>query len=385
MGPGSQRTAIFVGQISVESGYVVNKLGSPKFIGSRGFFVFSVLENRKQQKLLDKAREMERVPDLSALLKGKLQLLSKKITPDVVPESTNSEEAGASKGRDSVIVDEDVALFNKQRGESPMRLQVQMFRLEKQLLSARLLRARKRRRRRKGRKGPEKRPLFPLITMICQENDEKPHQKISSVEAVPRPIADRTTPVDSAGRKSLSPGTPLEKRRRLAAPEGGSRSRSAAIERSAPDSATRRGARSEGGTREMPQIGDLYFKDEWIDAAFTRARVTADNLEIDGIVVREEGTEDAGTEGHVLVSDTSSGEQEDEEEESDRAEKTSSPKSNEEETNNKVEKRSVSSIPSSNADLLVPTSSQVEGPITFVSEDPSAPSVLNGDDEDPAA
>ena len=36
------------------------------------------LFTRKQQKLLNKAREMERVPDLSALLKGKLQMLSTK-------------------------------------------------------------------------------------------------------------------------------------------------------------------------------------------------------------------------------------------------------------------------------------------------------------------
>ena len=134
---------------------------------------------------------------------------------------------------------------------------------------------------------------------------------------MPLPIAEGTTPVDSAGRKSLSPGTPLEKRRKVAASEGGSRSEFAASERSAPDSATIRGARSEGsltrreggggefpdrvqfsydektplifnplrcpeltrqirgGTREMPQIGDLYFKDEYVDAAFTRARVNA--------------------------------------------------------------------------------------------------------------
>ena len=29
-----------------------------------------------------------------------------------------------------------------------------------------------------------------------------------------------------------------------------------------------------GGTRELPPIGNLYFKDEYIDAAFTRKRVT---------------------------------------------------------------------------------------------------------------
>ena len=28
-----------------------------------------------------------------------------------------------------------------------------------------------------------------------------------------------------------------------------------------------------GGTRELPPIGDLYFKDEYIDAAFARKRV----------------------------------------------------------------------------------------------------------------
>ncbi|KAG2287419.1 hypothetical protein Bca52824_047023 [Brassica carinata] len=39
-----------------------------------------LLFTRKQQKLLDKAREMDGVPDLSALLKGKLQLLTKKST-----------------------------------------------------------------------------------------------------------------------------------------------------------------------------------------------------------------------------------------------------------------------------------------------------------------
>ena len=39
------------------------------------------LFTRKQQKILDEARKMDGVPDLSALLKGKLQLLSKKSIP----------------------------------------------------------------------------------------------------------------------------------------------------------------------------------------------------------------------------------------------------------------------------------------------------------------
>uniref|UniRef100_M4ER28 Uncharacterized protein n=1 Tax=Brassica campestris TaxID=3711 RepID=M4ER28_BRACM len=57
------------------------------------------LFTRKQQKLLNKAREMEGVPDLSALLKGKLQLLSKKSAPVDPSETTNSGGAGASGDR----------------------------------------------------------------------------------------------------------------------------------------------------------------------------------------------------------------------------------------------------------------------------------------------
>ncbi|KAF3518686.1 hypothetical protein DY000_02061071 [Brassica cretica] len=60
--------AIFVGWISAESGYVVNRL-------------------ELQEKLLEKAREMEGVPDLSALLKRKLQLLSKKPSSATAPKT----------------------------------------------------------------------------------------------------------------------------------------------------------------------------------------------------------------------------------------------------------------------------------------------------------
>ncbi|KAH0884107.1 hypothetical protein HID58_060203, partial [Brassica napus] len=79
----SRRIVIFVGRISAESGYVVSKLGSldsrlPCVLGPRKSRL--PLFTRKQQRLLDKAREMDGVPDLSALLKGKLQLLTKKST-----------------------------------------------------------------------------------------------------------------------------------------------------------------------------------------------------------------------------------------------------------------------------------------------------------------
>ena len=66
------------------------------------------LFTRKQQKLLNKAREMDGVPDLSALLKGKLQLLSKKSTSAGASETTGSEDVGASKEKAPSLVDEDV-------------------------------------------------------------------------------------------------------------------------------------------------------------------------------------------------------------------------------------------------------------------------------------
>ena len=56
------------------------------------------LFTRKQQRLLDKAREMDGVPDLSALLKGKLQLLSKKSTTVDPQGPSNSGVDGASEG-----------------------------------------------------------------------------------------------------------------------------------------------------------------------------------------------------------------------------------------------------------------------------------------------
>ncbi|KAF3547983.1 hypothetical protein DY000_02008802 [Brassica cretica] len=66
------------------------------------------LFTRKQQRLLDKAREMDGVPDLGALLKGKLQLLTKNSTTvdpqgpsnsgvDVTSEGGGTSREGASK------------------------------------------------------------------------------------------------------------------------------------------------------------------------------------------------------------------------------------------------------------------------------------------------
>ena len=66
------------------------------------------LFTRKQQKLLDEPRKMDGVPDLSALLKGKLQLLSKKSTPANVQASTSSDGDRASKEGAPDLVDEGI-------------------------------------------------------------------------------------------------------------------------------------------------------------------------------------------------------------------------------------------------------------------------------------
>ncbi|WZZ58862.1 hypothetical protein YC2023_058969 [Brassica napus] len=66
------------------------------------------LFTRKQHKLLDEARKMDGVPDLSALLKGKLQLLSKKSIPADAQGSTSSDAGRTFKEGAPVLVDKDV-------------------------------------------------------------------------------------------------------------------------------------------------------------------------------------------------------------------------------------------------------------------------------------
>ncbi|KAG2283051.1 hypothetical protein Bca52824_054271 [Brassica carinata] len=280
--------------------------------------------------LLDKAREMKGVQDLSALLKGKLQLLSKKTTSDVVLESTNFEEAGASKGRDSIIVDEDIgaepsALSPKKKKKSKKAKRRVTDEapgadvpLGEESSLGEASKGSKAKKKKEGKKSPREGTTSPA------DHDDMPRE---GREATPEDLVGAdliearcrcqllTEPLLLNLREErVFPETPLEKRRKVAASEGGSRRESAASERSAPDSATIRGARSEGsltrrgefpdrvqfsydektplifnhplqcteltrqirgGTRELPQIGDLYFKDEYVDAAFTRARVTA--------------------------------------------------------------------------------------------------------------
>ena len=140
--------------------------------------------------------------------------------------------------------------------------------------------------------------------------EDRLRKKKRSIEAEPRPSDVEAALVEVVTRDGVSPETPPEKRK--VSTQG---SDPVTSERSTPDPSARKGSRSEGfivkrgriefpdrvefsydettplilnpltcaeltcqirgGTKEMPQLEDLYFKSEYIDAASSRARVTA--------------------------------------------------------------------------------------------------------------
>ena len=145
---------------------------------------------------------------------------------------------------------------------------------------------------------------------MAPEDRPRKKKKKGSIEAEPRPSDVETGLVEVVAGGGVSLETPPEEREvsaRGSDPVTG--------ERSIPDPSARKGARSEGstarrkkiefpdrvefsynettplilnplrcaeltrqirgGTKEMPQLDDLYFKNEYIDAASSRARVTA--------------------------------------------------------------------------------------------------------------
>ncbi|XP_013607709.1 PREDICTED: uncharacterized protein At3g60930, chloroplastic-like [Brassica oleracea var. oleracea] len=142
--------------------------------------------------------------------------------------------------------------------------------------------------------------------------EDRPRKKKRSIEAEPHPSDVEAALVEVVTRDGFCPETPPEKRK--VSTQG---SDPVTSERSAPDPSARKGSRSEGsivkrgrikyldrvefsydettplilnplryaelkcaeltrqirgGTKEMPQLEDLYFKSEYIDAASSRAR-----------------------------------------------------------------------------------------------------------------
>ncbi|XP_013614072.1 PREDICTED: uncharacterized protein LOC106320250 [Brassica oleracea var. oleracea] len=263
------------------------------------------LFTRKQQKLLDEARKMDGVLDLSALLKGKLQLLSKKSIPADVQGSTSSDAGRASKEGAPGLVDKDVGAEppasspkNKKKSKKSRRKATEELPLEEiasldETSEGAGSRARRRYRGFRSEAAPEDRP--------------RKKKNKGSIEAEPRPSDVETGLVEVVAGGGVSLETPPEEREVSA--RG---SDPVASERSIPDPSARKGSRSEGstvrrkkiefpdrvefsynettplilnplrcteltrqirgGTKEMPQLDDLYFKTEYIDAASSRAR-----------------------------------------------------------------------------------------------------------------
>ncbi|KAH0892886.1 hypothetical protein HID58_055315 [Brassica napus] len=293
------------------------------------------LFTRKQQKLLDEARKMDEVPDLSALLKGKLQLLSKKLIPADVQGSTSSDAGRASKEGASCLVNKDVGAEppasspkKKKKIKKSRRKATEELPLEEIASldeNSEGLEARKEERGRKrpyegatssvdhgeapavGREGSTGGSVESDRSKAALKDRPRKKKTKGSIEAEPRPSDVETGLVEVVAGGGVSLETPPEER------EVSSRgSDPIASERSVHDPSARKGSRSEGstvrrrkiefpdrvefsynettplilnpprcaeltreirgGTKEMPQLDDLYFKTKYIDAASSRAR-----------------------------------------------------------------------------------------------------------------
>ncbi|KAH0884365.1 hypothetical protein HID58_060461 [Brassica napus] len=439
------------------------------------------LFTRKQQKLLDEARKMDGVLDLSALLKGKLQLLSKRSIPADVQGSTSSDADRASKEGAHGLVNEDVGAEpsasgpkKKKKSNKSRRKAIEELLLEEIASldeTSEGLEASK-------EKGGRKRPYEGATSSA--DHGEAPtvgregaaEGPFESIEAEPRPSDAEAGLVEVVAGGGVSLETPPEERKVSA--RG---SDPVASERSVSDPSAGKGSRSEGstvrrgkiefpdrvkfsynettplilnplrcaelthqirgGTKEMPQLDDLYFKNEYIDAASSRARTMIhlgsseklaqarlkviervraehkkanekaaeekeilrvkfeelegklkstraarkelDNPEIGNTPIREKETGNVGIKDPVLVSDSSSEGREGEEEEGDRVEEMPSLQPIEEEKTDEVGNRDVPPPPAVDSLVSIPT--RVEDPTVAATEDPVGPSALGTPEE----
>ncbi|KAH0878251.1 hypothetical protein HID58_065645, partial [Brassica napus] len=195
-----------------------------------------------ENKLLDEARKMDGVPDLSALLKGKLQLLSKKSTPANVQASTSSDGDRASKEGAPDLVDEGVGAEppdsspkkKKKKSRKSKRRATEELPLEE---IASLDETSEGLEARKG-KGGRKRPYEGATSSVdhgeapaveregaaedpvetnpsegVPEDRPRKKKKKRSIEAEPRPSDVEAALVEVVTRDGVSPETPPEKRK----------------------------------------------------------------------------------------------------------------------------------------------------------------------------
>ncbi|XP_048609333.1 meiosis-specific protein ASY2-like [Brassica napus] len=219
------------------------------------------LFTREQQKLLNQARKMEGVPDFSALLKGKLQMLS-----------TKSSSAGASEVRpvpaDGGVSSEPPAQSSpKKKANKAKKKSVP---LEEAPSSADVseVAAKKRKKKKESKKrSREEASVEVLETSTAAGNDDAERNDPTdstrgSPEEHPKKRLKKTTAEDDG---TSPPGIPSSCGGPATETGDGSRDESP-LSRGAPSSSIR------GGTKELPPIDDLYFKKEYIDAAMASKR-----------------------------------------------------------------------------------------------------------------
>ncbi|KAG5386956.1 hypothetical protein IGI04_038426 [Brassica rapa subsp. trilocularis] len=229
------------------------------------------LFTRKQQKLLNQARKMEGVPDLSALLKGKLQMLS-----------TKSSSAGASEVRpvptDGDVNSEPPAQSSPKRKANKAKAKNRSVPLEEAPSSADVSEVAAKKKKKKGSKkrSREETSVGAMETSTAAENDG----------------AERNDPADSTrGSPEERPKKKLKKKTAeddgTSAPEIPSRSGERLPKSEMAHGMNLRRVREplrllrgrpvreveiRGGTKELPPVDDLYFKKEYIDAAMAGRR-----------------------------------------------------------------------------------------------------------------
>ncbi|KAG2247134.1 hypothetical protein Bca52824_086762 [Brassica carinata] len=255
------------------------------------------LFTREQQKLLDKAREMEGIPDLSALLRGKLQMISSSAgTSEVRPTRADGDADSEPPARSPP---KERATKSKKQSpeEQPSTLERNVpLEMAPSSADASEVAAKKKKKKKDGKKrSREETFMEPAGTSAAMGSDDM----------------GRLDPIDST--RGSSEGCPKKKTRRTAAgDEGGSQDGSPSSKRAPSSAARRKDGESggslpqmsgrgfpdrveflydertplvlnplrcaeltrqiRGGTKELPPLDDLYFKKEYIDAAVASKR-----------------------------------------------------------------------------------------------------------------
>ena len=272
------------------------------------------LFTRKQKKLLNKARDMEGIPDLSALLKGKLQMLSSK-----------SSSAGASEVR-PVPTDGDVnseppaQSSQKKKASKAKKRSVPLEEAPSSADASEVAAKKKKKKKDNKKRSREEASVEPLKTSTAAGDDdagkhdptdstrgsseERPKKKLKKTTAeddgtpapeVPSKSGGQATETGDGPRDEspLSKGALSHSARKKGVESGGSLPQKAG--KGFPDRVeflydettplvlnplrcAELARQIRGGTKELPPIDDLCFKKEYIDAAMASKRVTSPSL-----------------------------------------------------------------------------------------------------------